>query len=147
VALRRADTEHRDKPIAFNINFTRGTAADKIYRPTVSDGAVVSRACACVVCCRVERVAVGGRVRLLNHSVRRHSSPQHPHHATGPVVTHLLTYLVAATQHNSQLGFDLLSSLLSIMPKLRSTCDCRLVYETSYEGRKAFLRYDSLAKF
>jgi len=35
---------------------------------------------------------------------------------------------------------------LTIMPKLRSTYDGRLVYKTSYEGRKAFLRYDSLAK-
>jgi len=35
---------------------------------------------------------------------------------------------------------------LTIMPKLRSTYDRRLIYKTSYEGRKAFLRYDSLAK-
>jgi len=35
---------------------------------------------------------------------------------------------------------------LSIMPKLRSTYDGRLIYKTSYEGRNAFLRYDSLAK-
>jgi len=35
---------------------------------------------------------------------------------------------------------------LTIMPKLRSTYDGRLIYKTSYEGRKAFLRYDSLAK-
>jgi len=35
---------------------------------------------------------------------------------------------------------------LTIMPKLRSTYDERLFYKTSYEGRKAFLRYDSLAK-
>ena len=34
---------------------------------------------------------------------------------------------------------------LTIMPKLRSTYDGRLIYKTSYEGRKAFLRYDSLA--
>ena len=31
-------------------------------------------------------------------------------------------------------------------PKLRSTYDACLTYQTSYEGRKAFLRYDSLAK-
>jgi len=31
-----------------------------------------------------------------------------------------------------------------IMPKLRSTYDCRLIYKTSYEERKVFLRYDSL---
>jgi len=35
---------------------------------------------------------------------------------------------------------------LTIMPKLRSTYDGRLVYKTSYEGRKAFLTYDSLAQ-
>jgi len=34
----------------------------------------------------------------------------------------------------------------TIMRKLRSTYDGRLIYKTSYEGRKAFLRYDSLAK-
>jgi len=34
----------------------------------------------------------------------------------------------------------------TIMPKLRSTYDGRLIYKTSCEGRKAFLRYDSLAK-
>jgi len=35
---------------------------------------------------------------------------------------------------------------LTIMPKLRSTYDGRLIYKTSYEGCRAFLRYDSLAK-
>ena len=35
---------------------------------------------------------------------------------------------------------------LTIMPKLRSTYDERLIYKTSYEERKAFLRYYSLAK-
>jgi len=35
---------------------------------------------------------------------------------------------------------------LTIMPKLRSTYDGRLIYKTSYEEHKAFLRYDSLAK-
>ena len=35
---------------------------------------------------------------------------------------------------------------LTIMPKLRSTYDKRLIYRTSYEERKAFLRYDLLAK-
>ena len=35
---------------------------------------------------------------------------------------------------------------LTIMPKLRSTYDGRLFCKTSYEARKAFLRYDSLAK-
>jgi len=36
--------------------------------------------------------------------------------------------------------------LYTVMPKLRSTYDGRLIYKTSYEGRKAFLRNDSLAK-
>ena len=31
---------------------------------------------------------------------------------------------------------------LTIMPKLRSTNDERLIYQTSYEERSAFLRYD-----
>jgi len=35
---------------------------------------------------------------------------------------------------------------LTIMPKLRSTYDGRLIYKTSYEGREVFLRYYSLAK-
>ena len=35
---------------------------------------------------------------------------------------------------------------LTIMRKLRSTYDECLIYKTSYKGRKAFLRYDSLAK-
>jgi len=35
---------------------------------------------------------------------------------------------------------------LTIMPKLRSTYDERLLYITSREERKAFLRYNSLAK-
>ena len=33
---------------------------------------------------------------------------------------------------------------LTIMPKLRSTCDGRLICKTSYKERKAFLRYDSV---
>jgi len=35
---------------------------------------------------------------------------------------------------------------LTMMPKLRSTYDGRLIYKTSYEECKAVLRYDSLAK-
>ena len=35
---------------------------------------------------------------------------------------------------------------LTIMARLRSTYDRRLIHKTSYEGRKAFLRYNSLAK-
>ena len=51
-----------------------------------------------------------------------------------------------------ELGPDLQNILrqsydcLTTMPKLRSTYYGRLIYKTSYEGRKAFLRYDSLAK-
>jgi len=53
---------------------------------------------------------------------------------------------------NQNLGPDLQNILqqsydcLTIMPKLRSTYDRRLIHKTSYEGRKAFLRYSSLAK-
>ena len=35
---------------------------------------------------------------------------------------------------------------LTITSKLRSTYDGRLIYKTSYEEHKAFLRYDSHAK-
>ena len=35
---------------------------------------------------------------------------------------------------------------LTIMPKLRSTYDKRLIYKTSCKERTAFLKYDSLAK-
>jgi len=35
---------------------------------------------------------------------------------------------------------------LKLMRKLRSTYDGRLIYKTSYEERKAFLKYNSLAK-
>jgi len=35
---------------------------------------------------------------------------------------------------------------LTIMPNLRSTYYGRQIYQASYEGRKAFLTYDSLAK-
>ena len=35
---------------------------------------------------------------------------------------------------------------LTIMAKLRPTYEWRLIYRTSYEGRKAFLGYSSLAK-
>ena len=50
------------------------------------------------------------------------------------------------------MGLDLLNILrqsydyLTIMPELRSTYDRRLIHKTSYEGRKAFLGYNSLAK-
>jgi len=35
---------------------------------------------------------------------------------------------------------------LTIMARLRSTYDRRLIHKTSYEGRKDFLVYNSLAK-
>jgi len=35
---------------------------------------------------------------------------------------------------------------LTMMPKLRSTYDGRLICRTFYKEREAFLRYDSLAK-
>jgi len=35
---------------------------------------------------------------------------------------------------------------LTIIPILRSTYDGRIIYQTSYEGRKAFLSYNLLAK-
>jgi len=34
----------------------------------------------------------------------------------------------------------------TIMPKLRPTYNGRIILQTSYEERKAFLRYDLLAK-
>jgi len=34
----------------------------------------------------------------------------------------------------------------TILPKLRSTYDGRLIYRTSYKEREAFRRYDTLAK-
>jgi len=51
-----------------------------------------------------------------------------------------------------KLGLDLQNILrqsydyLTIMPKLRLTYDVRLIYQKSFEERKAFLRYDLLAK-
>jgi len=55
-------------------------------------------------------------------------------------------------RHSRLLGPDLLDILrqsydhLTIMPNLRSTHDGRLIYQTSYEKRKAFLQCDLLAK-
>ena len=52
----------------------------------------------------------------------------------------------------SRLGLNLQNILrqsydfLTIMPMLRSTYDGCLIYKTSYEGSKAILRYDLLAK-
>ena len=53
---------------------------------------------------------------------------------------------------SDNLGLDLQNILrqsydyLTIMPKLRSTYDGRLIHETSYEERKDFLMCNSLAK-
>ena len=46
------------------------------------------------------------------------------------------------------LGPDLQKKYLTtiLRLKLRSTYDRRLIYKTPYKERKAFLRYDSLAK-
>jgi len=63
-----------------------------------------------------------------------------------------LTRQEVASERGRNLGPDLQNILrqsydyLTIMPKLRSTYDERLICKTSYEGRKAFLGYDSLAK-
>jgi len=59
---------------------------------------------------------------------------------------------VKAVNYKTALGPDLQNILrqsydyLTIMSKLRSTYDGRLIYKTSYEVREAFLGYDSLAK-
>jgi len=46
----------------------------------------------------------------------------------------------------NKISYDSLNDYLTIMPKLRSSYDGRLIYKTSHEGRKAFLGYDSLAE-
>jgi len=51
-----------------------------------------------------------------------------------------------SSSHFERINNDDDDDNLTIMPKLRSTYDGRLIYQTSYEGRKAFIRYDSLAK-
>jgi len=64
----------------------------------------------------------------------------------------LLVFHHPSLFHSRGLGPDLQNILrqsydyLTIMPMLRSTYDGRLIYKTSYEGSKAILRYDSLAK-
>jgi len=58
---------------------------------------------------------------------------------------------VASSSYVINLGPDLKNILrqsydyLTIMPKLRSTYNRRLIHKTSNEGRKAFLGYNSLA--
>ena len=57
-----------------------------------------------------------------------------------------------AVKSKTGLGPDLLNILrqsydyLTMMPKLRSTFDRRLIHKTSYEGRKDSLKFNSLAK-
>jgi len=41
--------------------------------------------------------------------------------------------------------YDNLYDHITTIPKLQSNYDERLIDKTSHEGRKAFLRYDSLA--
>jgi len=53
--------------------------------------------------------------------------------------------LVQALNHQGPNLQNILRQI-TIMPKLRSTYDGRLIYKTSYEGSNAFLRYDSLAE-
>jgi len=43
-----------------------------------------------------------------------------------------------------KISYDNLTIILLIMPKLRSTYDGRLIYKTSFEERKDFLRCNSL---
>jgi len=53
----------------------------------------------------------------------------------------------AAAHKTAQNKIDKYSKLAStIMPKLQSTYDERLICQTSFEERKVFSRYDSLAK-
>jgi len=51
-------------------------------------------------------------------------------------------------QNETDLGPDLQNILRQSYNncQLRSTYDGRLIFKTSYKGRKAFRRYDSLAK-
>ena len=62
--------------------------------------------------------------------------------------TRLITGTRRITYKLAVLGPDLQNILrqsydyLTIIPKLRSTYDGRLIYKTSYEERKDFLRYD-----
>jgi len=60
--------------------------------------------------------------------------------SAGPVATSVI--LGPDLQNILRQSYD----YLTIMPKLRSTYDGRLIYKTSYEGHKVFLGYDSLAK-
>jgi len=80
-------------------------------------------------------------------ALQRHQLP----HPLAKILDPPLLTLPAQYHHEDQ-GPDLHNILqqsydyLTIMPRLRSTYDGRLIYRTSYAGRTAFLRYDSLAK-
>jgi len=86
-------------------------------------------------------------VAALLRVARVTAGPAESNGSLPPGLTHVTCRLTAKNQ-----GPDLQNILrqsydyLRIMRKLRSTYDGRLIYKTSYEGRKAFLRYDSLAK-
>jgi len=65
-----------------------------------------------------------------------------------PYVGHRIVYVTTFEYQGPDLQNVLRQSCdyRTIMPELRSTYDGRLICETSYERRKAFLRYNSLAK-
>jgi len=48
--------------------------------------------------------------------------------------------------HRSSQIYNISYDNLTIMPKLQSTYDGRLIYKTCHKESKAFLWYDSLAK-
>jgi len=103
----------------------------------------------------VVRAGDGGRVRVLHPSLDRHLLPQDA--PEPPAASHHQPHLDAVpgqlqrtgqneTIQNQRPDLQNISRQsydhLTIIPKLRSTYDGRLIYKSSYEGRKAFLRYD-----
>jgi len=87
--------------------------------------------------------------RYLSVDLTAHFNP----HCTSPNLTVSCLTKIKSTMGFSfwHLGPDLLNILrqsycLTIMPKFRSTYNRRLIHKTSYEWRKVFLRYNSLAK-
>jgi len=91
--------------------------------------------------------------RRLLHIQAKNLHPRHSRRCVGVKTTtrpdpHEYTAHLSAVD----LGPDLQNILrqsydyLTIMPKLRSTYDKRLIYKTSYEELMAFLRHDLLAK-
>ena len=61
---------------------------------------------------------------------------------------HVIVWQLLLRYHGPDLQNILQQSYnyLTIMPKLRSTYNSHVIYKTSYEGRKTFLRYSSLQK-